>query len=359
MLVALSACVAHAQGPAPQPATASAPVAQPKAPAPPPTAPTGLSRWLDVQAGTIAARYRYIETSTDDVTSSHVQSQVQVRARLKVDPKARLTLNTFIATGNSITGGWNSTGLGTGDTAWDYPVKHLFIAAVPLAGVEVSFGSMGPLRGESTEATTLDNDNYLSGERLSVRRPKQVGLDELAFTSAYLGDPTTPNVFRRGERLFEDRNFFQVYAAKRVNTRLALSADVTRYAGTPIVHGGVTARVPWQVIDTLKYEFYVRGGDEDAAGFNVYAEKAVTKRWTLGGGYATIDEHFGTLNADRFFRGNRVHHLSTVRLTPELSMFLFGTAAVKTDVRIPNRYRFELGLTYNVLGRLRRAGWVR
>ena len=358
-LLALSACTAQAQGLAPGPRSeaVTARAAQPASPSPPP--PSGLSRWIDFQTGTIAFRYRYIETSTHDVTSNHVQSQVQFRARLKLDPKARVTLNTFIATGNNVIGGWNNTGMGTGDTVWDYSVKHLFVGVSPVAGVDLSFGSFAPLRGEGTEVTTLDNDSYLTGERISVRRPAQLRLDEIAFTSAYLGDINTPNLFGRSDRLFDERNFYQLYAARRLNKRLAVSADYTRYVGTPTVHAAMTASVPWGVIDVVKYEQYIRGGDRGAAGFNVYVEKAVTKAWTIGGGYATIDESFGGLNADRFNRGKRVHQLSTIKLTPELSAFVFGTAAVHTDYRLSNRYRFELGLTYNVLGGVRRAGWIR
>ncbi len=149
---------------------------------------TGLKRWVDFQTGTVAARYRYIETSTGVVASNHLQGQTVVKGRFKFDRGARFSVNALAASGSAFTVGWNNTGWGTGDRSWKFSVKHLFVAVVPVKGVEAALGSFAPVRGESTEITTFDNDAYLMGERVTVKRPKDLYFDEIGFTSAYLGD---------------------------------------------------------------------------------------------------------------------------------------------------------------------------
>ena len=321
--------------------------------------PAGLSRWIDFQVGTVATRYRYIETSTGAVTNNQLQGQVVFRARFKFDRAGRFSVNALAATGSTFTSSWNNTGWGTGDLARDFSLKHFFLAVVPVKGVDVSFGSFAPVRGESTEITTFDNDAYLMGEHVSVKRPTNLYFDEIGFTSAYVGDLLAPSVFDWGDRLTGSRNYFQYFAAKRFSRRVAASADYTRQSGTPVVHAAVTATVALGIVDSLKDQQYVRGGERSDWGFAVYAAKVVTKRLALGVGYASIDEHYGGLNADRFNRGNRVYESATITLAPELSMLVWAGQAVATDYTITNKYRFETVLTYNVVGALQRAGWFR
>ena len=149
---------------------------------------------------------------------------------------------------------------------------------------------MAPWRGESTEITTWDNDGYLSGERFSVKRPKDAYFDEVGFTMAYFGDLTTANFFLRSNRLLDEPNFFQYYASKRINTHVSASGDYTRQAGVPFVHAAVTMKVPAVVVDQVRYEQYFRYGTKGGSGFAVYGEKNVTKTFSAGFGYATIDQ---------------------------------------------------------------------
>ena len=70
------------------------------------------------------------------------------------------------------------------------------------------------LRGEGSEITTLDNDAYLEGYRVSIKRPSRLLVDEVAVTLAYLGDLNEPNVFTRLDRM-SDHNYSQILVAKR------------------------------------------------------------------------------------------------------------------------------------------------
>ena len=325
----------------------------------PKAAPSVLSRWFDMQTGTLSMRYRRIEMSDGVVSANQLQYQAQLKSRFKFDAKGRLSVTALFATGNSFTLGWNSSGIGTGDLAMAMPLKQLFITAVPVSGAEVSFGSLGFMRGESTEITTYDNDGYITGERASVRRPKVLYFDELAATSAFLGDTTLAAFWDRAN-LARRRNYFQYFASKKFTTAFSASADYTRYAGVGTIRFAGAVKLPHAgIIDSVRYEQYVRRGTTAAHGFTVTGDKAVTKRLTAGLGFANIDAGAGTLNADRFAKGRRIFETATFKVTPELSFQLFMTQAVKNPYPVSNRFRYDVIAAYNVLGRIQRAGHLK
>lgn len=322
--------------------------------------PSKLSRWLDIQAGTLAVRYRYVETSKSVVTASQMQFSGQFKPRFKFDPKGRLSVTAVFAPGNSFTGSWNTTGIGTGDWVRSWSMKQLYVAAVPAKGVEASFGSLGLVRGESTEITSYDNDGYIAGERLSVKRPKDLFFDELSVTSAYLGDTTKPALWDRWDGLTEGRNYFQYLAAKKINKTFSASADYTRYTGVGTFRAAVAAKTPKaRIVDSLRYEHYVRGGTKSDSGFAVFADKNVTKRFTAGVGFANIDPNYGSLNADRFGKGKRIYETASFKVTQEFGFQLFMAQAVGNDYPVSNKYRFDVVASYNVLGAIQRAGHLK
>ena len=77
---------------------------------------------------------------------------------------------------------------------------------------------------------------------------------------------------------------------------------------------------------------------------------------TLNGGYAHIDRHNPTLNADREMRGQRAFVEARYAVTPELTLSTFFTRAFHNDFPIPNRTRFDFVVSYNVLKALQRNG---
>jgi hypothetical protein len=78
------------------------------------------------------------------------------------------------------------------------------------------------VRGESTEITGYDNDAYLTGQRVSVKRPKDLFFDEVSVTFAYLGDLTTPSITNRYHRL-DEVNYRHLLASKKATSWLASS----------------------------------------------------------------------------------------------------------------------------------------
>lgn len=331
--------------------------AQPAAVHPEPPAaprPAGLSRWIDAQAAAIAVRYRRIETSGGQVSSSEVQESVALRGRFKFDAEGRVALTAGVATGGGLTSGWNSTGVGTGEFSGRVWLKQLFLSVTPLQGVEVEYGGLSAVRGEATEVTHLDNDTYLVGQRLVVRRPGSLWIDEAAVTLAYLGDATNPSFLRRTHRLSEV-NYHQYLAGKKLGRYARVSVEYGRYRAVGTVRGAVVLRWPrLRVIDLARFEQYRRMGPAPGNGFGVHVEKRLGRRWVLAGGFADIDRAAQVQNGDRYLRGRHLYSLTTVSLGHGVSASVYLTHSVATRFAIPNRFRGEAVLGYNALPLVRR-----
>lgn len=320
---------------------------------------TGTARWLDLQAATLQARYRWMETSKGTVTADQVQAGLALRARLKLDRGARVTVNAGLATGNALTSGWNATGIGTGDFSESVFLKHLFLALVPVPGLDVEWGSLTASRGEATEITHHDNDTYLTGLRLSLRRPRDVWLDEVTVTQVYLGEPTVPNAIRRLDRL-DEVNYRQLILGKKIGKRLAASGEVARYLGVSTLRGGASVRMPaGSPVDLLRVEYYHRFGAAEGDGFAATGEKVLAKRVTLSAGYADIDPTNQLPNGDRYLKGRRLFGTAAYKLTSEFTASVFYARAVDIDFPIPNRTRFEAILSFNAANRLKRLLAIR
>lgn len=336
-----------------------APAAQSQPPPKPPP-PAGLSRWLEFQTGTLSTRYRTIENSAGVRTANHLQYAGQLRARIKFDPDGTFTLNGMLGTGNNFTGSWNNTGIGTGEFAGPWYLKQAFLAWTPADGVELSYGGLGFVRGQATEITTFDNDAYMVGERITLERPSDLFFDEIAVTSAFVGDFSEPGFHDRTRRLIGERNYHQVSLSRALGANVTASADYTRLSSVPYLRfAAMVKTAPLRMIDTVRLEHYSRFGDDESTGFSVAGEKAFGPRVTVGAGFADIDPGYPTINGDRYVRGRRFFETASVKLTRELTAQLFMTQAVNNDFAVPNKHRIDVVVIYNVLTGMRRAGWLR
>lgn len=315
-----------------------------------------LRRWLDVQAAALYLRYRVIESSEGVVTTNQLQYRETFRARVKFDPEGRYSLNLGLFSGPVFTSSWNLTGAGTGEPTAKVFLKQLYGSALPVKTLELQAGGLYVVRGESTEITTYDDDGYLVGGRVSVRDPRHLFVNEITGTIGNLGAIEEPNVFKRFDDL-DDLNYKQILVSKRVSKAIGTSVDYTDVDGAGTLRGAiaVTERAPLH-LDSIRLELYRRVNDQEGGGLAITADRAVTRRLRLGGGYANIDEHYGELNADRFVRGERFFATSNLALTRDLSVSCFFTRAFHNDFPVPNRTRFDTVLAYNVLNPLRRGG---
>jgi hypothetical protein len=333
-----------------EPAAAKAEPAKPK------DAPSGFSRWFELQAASLGLRYRSTDDDSGTTTFDGMQHKENVKARFKFDAEGKYSVNAGLASGNSFTGSWNNTGVGTGSPFTNVYLKQLYFAAKPVRGVELQYGGLGFLRGEGTEITTYDEDGYIVGQRVTVKRPENLFFDEVSVTYGYLGDLTKPSVTKRFGRL-DESNYHQFLVSKKAGKRAVVSADYTMQSGVETLRQAVSVKVgELRVVDSVRFENYQRVDVKPDYGFAVTAEKAVVERVTVAAGYASIDPNYGGLNADRFNKGNRVFAGGNVTITPELSVSLFAQRAVGNDVFISNRSRFDAILNFNVLKAFQRAG---
>jgi hypothetical protein len=316
-----------------------------------------VRRWLEFQQFALATRYRYIRNSAEVLTSNHQQYREQIRLRVNIDAGKRYTINTGFFTGSNFIGSWNTTGLGTGDfVGKDQYMRQLFISAAPVAGFEGQFGGLYPSRGENTEYTSYDEDGYLVGGRLTIRRPALLHVDEASLTVGTLASTTTPNLWRRWDDL-NDTNYTQILVAKRLSPVVSGSLDYTHVASTDTIRGAVAFRFKAGApLSGLRYEQYIRTAGNDAAGFSVAAERSLPHAARFSGGYATVDEHYGGLNSDRIQRGRRFFGLLNVPLRGPLSAQLFVTRALKAPYSLSNKVRVDAVVTWDVLASLRATG---
>jgi hypothetical protein len=322
-----------------------------------PSAPV-LRRWFELQNLTFNIRYRFIDTTAGTITTNSVQHRETVRGRVKFDSAAKYTWNFGVFTGTRFTSGWDNTGWGIGDAQKNFAFKASYLSAVPIAGVEVQYGGLYIVRGESTELTTYDEDGYVTGQRVSVKRPKQLYFDDISATIAYLApDPSEIPISKRTKYLDDTPNYRHFLVDKKFGTRAGVSVDYTYAAGAKTWRQGLNLKTPeLRVIDTVIVELYERVNQSPEQGFALTFDKAVHRKVSVNWGYASIDPRFTPLNADRFHIGNRLFTMWTYTFSPEFLASAFITRAVGNDVPLPQRTLSNIVFTYNALPALRRTG---
>ena len=177
------ACEAHPQtGPLPRP---NAPGAAKALPQPVSSTRMEIARWFELQNATLNLRYRFIDTTAGRTTTNQLQHRETIRGRVKFDTSAEYTWNFGVFTGTRFSSGWDNTGWGIADAQKNFAFKASYFSAIPVPGVEAQYGGFYILKGESSELTTYDEDGYVIGQRVSVKRPKQFYLDEISATVGY------------------------------------------------------------------------------------------------------------------------------------------------------------------------------
>ncbi len=349
-----------AEAPAPSASSSGASTQQPAASSSEPA----LRRWLEFQTLSVNARYRYLDSNRTG--SSHdPQYKESVRARFLVDRQRRLSVNLGFFSGTQFIGTFDNLGLGINDGNYhSHYIKQLFVAAVPITGVELQYGGIYVIRGENTEITTYDDDGYIVGERLSVRRPKQLLFDEISVTRGLLGPTGLPNLFDRWYGL-NHPNYTQVLLSKRLTSSLAVSADYTTVGGSDTLHAAAIYRLDSsRPVSSIRYEQYRRSSPDTAAGFAVTAEAHPVHRIRFSGGYTTVDERYDAngsrakLNSERMQRGRRFFVTANVPIVGALSSVVFFTKALPAPYELTNRTRVDVMFQYDLLSVLRRSGRI-
>jgi hypothetical protein len=317
-----------------------------------------LRRWFEIQSFTLSTRYRIIDNSKDVRTSNQLQYKDSFRARVNLDADKRYTINIGYFSGSSFTSSWNNWGVGN-KTLFDGKnnyLKQLYGSATPVKGLEFQAGGLYLNKGDADELVTYDDDGFIVGERVSVRRPTELYLDELSVTRAQFARLNAPDLTSRWDG-FEHPDYTQVIGLKKFSRLVTGSLGYEREQGKDIYRGAVTLHFDKGApIDTLRYEQYRRTNLHPAAGFGVWADRPVTKYARVQGGYISVDQFYGSLNADRMFTGRRFFIVGTFPVYGPISASVYATKALDDVYTVAIARRFDAVITYDVLHSLRRTG---
>jgi len=366
-------------------ASASPAVSSPTVLTQPATAPaqtrtweSSVDRWLDLHTWTFSGRYRSVFAEDGAHDANQGQHRSIVDGKFKFDENGRYGLAFHLSTGHyfnwayadfvgggqaylmdsyiakvtnpMLSGAFSNSPAGfyrSAGTAMYF--RQAFLTAEPVKGLEAQFGGLGIERGVNTEATSFDDDGYITGERLNIRRPQNLFLSQISYTRAYMGDYWQPNFFARGERL-SSANYSQYLIRKDFGKRLAVSSDfttqVTAVKNMRTVREAILGDIhESRVLDSVRFEFYQRldsDGVSVLGAGNGYAwtlaKNDIVKRVGFEGGIANIDIHYFTLlalpptsygevlimglapNGDQYGVGERFFVRPSVQLTPYLKL---------------------------------------
>lgn len=312
-----------------------------------------IKRWFQIEQLSAQFRYHYIENDNKVKAANNLQYQFVGKFRFKFDEGGKYSVAANLATGSAFTTLWNSTGVGTGKLQKDLNLRQLYFDAKPNKAVEIQFGGISVNYGDVTEAITYDNDNYITGARIQLRSPKKLYFDEIALTTATIGDINRPDIFHRLRHL-DIQNYHQFLVRKQFSRNVGVTADYTFESGIDTFHQAVKISLPPRhFLDTFLFENYERVDPDRSYGFNVSGEKKLNKMFTASGGFADI--HIAALNADRFPPGKRVYFTGQAKLSPEFSLMLQVTQGVGPIAPNLVRTRLDLTLSYNILETLKRT----
>lgn len=314
-----------------------------------------IRRWLDVQSIHAASRFRWIENSAGRITSSSIQWQTQQRARFLFDKAGRYHVGAFATTGNAFQSGWNNTGAGIGTFSRPFALRHLYLSAEPIKGLEVQAGGLALNRGLLNEQIAYDSDSFIVGERATIR-PARGPVPQVSFTAGHIGDLREPNVFKRLDKL-DDVNYAQALINFRFGARVTASLDLTHEDGREIIREGVHLRIPQgtRLLTLLKVEAYQRVDPDAGQGFNVAADGALGKL-AFTTGVMHVDAAYGPYNGDRYETGTRYYSLLNYPVTSQLSLQLYHTKAFDNDFPVALDHRLDLVAIFNPTAALKRAG---
>jgi hypothetical protein len=320
---------------------------------PPTIEPEERSR-LALASLALAVRYRYLKTSGAAAPIRQLQTSEAVRGSLRIDRDGRFTLNGGIASGRGFSGGWNATGAGSGVAAYDLSLKQLFASIRLSKRIDVDVGGLYVARGQSSEATSYDNDGYIVGERIVVRRPWKHVFDDVTITRAYLGDLSQANVFARLHAL-DQANYYQALV-QRTRSRSSMSIDYTAQSRSHTLRSGVTFKTHHLVIsDRVRVEGYARVKPTNGYGFAVALQRQLGSGTMMSAGLSRIDRNYGALNGDLYGRGNRLFGTVSKRYGDGWLTSVQIARALQSEAGTGPRTRLDVALAYDIL----RASTVR
>ena len=344
-----------------------------------------VDRWLALDSFTYSARYRSVFDTNGAHSFDQGQQRLIAHGEFKFDPQGRYGVGFHLSSGRyfnwayaDFIGGGQHTFMNNVEAKSPFlkglfeavpaPAgfynsggaqlyfRQVFLTAEPVRGIEAQFGGFAINHGVNSEATSYDDDGYMTGERFTVRRPKQLWVSEVSYTRGFLGDYYTPNFFARGQSLAKS-NYWQILGQKDFGKRMSISADYTATtpdSGVPsdfplvkTTREGISADVhETRVFDKVHFEAYQRinGGSflyygspvgfTDGKGYALTVTKDFKKRISVDAGIALIDADYYinvglnvraallglAVNGDQYGLGERYFVRPTIPLTKYVSL---------------------------------------
>jgi hypothetical protein len=326
---------------------------------------------------------RNVQNSAGTRESTEQQHKEKFEGYLKLDKEGRYTLHASVSSGYYFTRAFAETGWGGtwyGERGANMFVRQLYFQAEPITGIQFQYGSLPILRGSTSEDIGYDEDGYIAGERLSIKRPKQLFFDDISVTYAYLGDYYRPNLFNRLDR-FQQSNYHQFLIAKRVGRRVSLSADLTHHGWSETVRAGAIVDThESKVFDSIRVGMYERYSNESGHGFEASVQHHLGRRVVLMGGFVSVDKGTtdlitpydlkiqrtsvwpdryapgGNLNADRFARGDSPYGSVVYKANSMLSFNAFITGDNEQVYSIKNSRIILVGMDFDLRPVLAKCG---
>lgn len=396
-------------------ATSSIVIAKPSAPTPDssniPAWRPEFDRWVDLKEFDFSARYKNVVDSDGAHEFSNGQQRGVIDGKFKFDEQGKYGIDFHASSGKTFNwsyadfiGGGNQQAVAfavqkfsptlleafeyfaTVDSAdiaksynsggWSFYVRRLALDLEPVKGIEMQYGGLDINRGAASEITTYDNDGYISGERLLIKRPQNLFFDEASVTYAYFGDLYTPNFFERGYRLGQS-NYHQFLLRKHAGKRVDTSFDYTWQIKSNTLREAALVDVhESRAVDTVRVELYQRlnaihgfpeypsAASPAGNGYAFTLDKKIDKRVSMEAGWASIDMNAGVLtqelisaniglavNGDQYGLGNRFFVRPTIKLTPYLEASGYYTkqfANTSVYAIIWDQQAFNAGLNFDM-----------
>jgi hypothetical protein len=370
------------------PAAASS-VVKPSAPASVTTAAwePKVDRWLDLNTMSYSARYRSTFDNLGSRSFEQGQQRIIADGKFKFDEQGRYGVGFHLSSGRYFNWAFADF-IGGGQHEFitriekkmsptqvgflgqiPYPkgffnsgggqvyLRQLFLTAEPVNGIEAQFGGIAINHGVNTEATSYDDDGYMVGERITVKRPKQLWLSEVSYTRGYVGDLYTPNFFARGQHLAVT-NYSQYLFRKDFGKRISVSTDYTISAPEGLTKIKTTREAIFanvhesKVLDGVRFEAYQRINGANIAGstfagsgfvagkgYALTLTRRLSTHGSVDAGLVNIDGmslvYLGAnpqaavlglgLNGDQYGLGNRFFVRPTIVLTKSVSLVGYFT----------------------------------
>lgn len=282
---------------------------------------------MSIDQAEVASRYQIVTDQNGNAINKDIQDRVLLGVKVSFfNNRVRIEMQSL--SGGTFAAAFNRTGMITGEGRFDFNIRRLFLTAVPLQGVEVSLGSLGPEFGAGSENSNLDNDGYIVGYRARV----EIKDGSIVVTTGYLGDFQNPNAFDRFHRL-DELNYVQALVNYQLMQYVRASLEFDRVGSANYVRPALTIGISqWtQFADSLMVEalFPLHDGQDAKA-----VSAGISKR---------VKDVFGSLLPNRELLISANYQFARLQAALPFGDHVFLGNSMRFQVRLAKLFSFPGG----------------